>query len=497
MFLLGKKEIFAALLTAGLGSTRAAQATVRLPALVGSHMVLQRGGPVPVWGWAAPGEPVVVSFRGHDYLATPDAAGRWQVALPAMSAGGPYTLVVKGENTITLDDVLVGDVWLAAGQSNMELPLRDRNAPAPGAYPLILNADQEVAAANFPQIRQFTVQKVVAYQPQTENAGYGWQVCSPATAGSFSAVGYFFARDLCQRYHVPIGLLSSSWGGTPAEAWVSPETLQQLPDFQAPVAALATRPARPEPLDKDAQNTPTVLYNGMIAPLQPYALKGIIWYQGESNVGRGAQYRTLFPALIRDWRARWGRELPFLFVQLANFTKTLPLPGPSAWAELREAQVAALALPRTGMAVAIDLGDPDDIHPANKQDVGHRLALAARQVAYGDKRVLAAGPTFQSMQVSGSQIRLKFSNVGKGLQLKSGTTTLASFAVAGADGQFHWAAATLAGRAEVVLTCAAVPAPVAVRYAWADNPVGNLYNRAGLPAAPFRTDAPAGAASRP
>ncbi|RZK51698.1 MAG: sialate O-acetylesterase, partial [Hymenobacter sp.] len=334
-----------------LGSSFGAQATVRLPALVGSHMVLQREAPVPVWGWATPGERVVVTFRGHDYPARPGAAGRWQVTLPATPAGGPYVLTVKGrKDTYTLDDVLVGDVWLASGQSNMELPLRDKNAPAPGAYPLILNAEQEVSSADFPQIRQFTAKKVVAYQPQTESEGSGWQVCSPATAGSFSAVGYFFARALHQRYHVPIGLISSPWGGTPAEAWVSAEALQKLPDFQAPVAALAGRPARPATPGKDAQNTPTVLYNGMIAPLQPYAIKGVIWYQGESNTGRGAQYRTLFPALIRDWRARWGAELPFLFVQLANFTKTLPLPGPSDWAEVREAQAMALALPRTGMA---------------------------------------------------------------------------------------------------------------------------------------------------
>ncbi|WP_258049208.1 sialate O-acetylesterase [Hymenobacter sp. NBH84] len=485
------------LLPASLGTSLVAQATVRLPALVGNHMVVQRDVPVPVWGWAAPGEQVAVTFRGRSYQATPNAAGRWQVALPATPAGGPYTITIKGQNTLTVDDVLVGDVWLASGQSNMELPLRDKNAPAPGAYPLILNAEQEVAMADFPQIRQFTVQKVVAYQPQAENEGYNWQVCSPATAGSFSAVAYFFARDLYQRYHVPIGIISSPWGGTPAEAWVSAEALQQLPDFQAPVAALAQRPARPATLEKDAQNTSTVLYNGMIAPLQPYALKGVIWYQGESNTGRGAQYRTLFPALIRDWRARWGAELPFLFVQLANFTKTLPLPGPSDWAEVREAQALALALPRTGMAVAIDLGDPDDIHPANKQDVGHRLALVARQVAYGDKKVVAAGPTFQRMRVNGNQVRLTFGNTGSGLMLKSGTTTLSGFAVAGADGQFHWAAATLAGSNEVVLTCAAVPTPVAVRYSWANNPLGNLYNREGLPAVPFRTDAPTGTASKP
>ncbi|QNE42325.1 sialate O-acetylesterase (plasmid) [Hymenobacter sp. NBH84] len=497
MCLSNSKKLLMLLLPASLGTSLVAQATVRLPALVGNHMVVQRDVPVPVWGWAAPGEQVAVTFRGRSYQATPNAAGRWQVALPATPAGGPYTITIKGQNTLTVDDVLVGDVWLASGQSNMELPLRDKNAPAPGAYPLILNAEQEVAMADFPQIRQFTVQKVVAYQPQAENEGYNWQVCSPATAGSFSAVAYFFARDLYQRYHVPIGIISSPWGGTPAEAWVSAEALQQLPDFQAPVAALAQRPARPATLEKDAQNTSTVLYNGMIAPLQPYALKGVIWYQGESNTGRGAQYRTLFPALIRDWRARWGAELPFLFVQLANFTKTLPLPGPSDWAEVREAQALALALPRTGMAVAIDLGDPDDIHPANKQDVGHRLALVARQVAYGDKKVVAAGPTFQRMRVNGNQVRLTFGNTGSGLMLKSGTTTLSGFAVAGADGQFHWAAATLAGSNEVVLTCAAVPTPVAVRYSWANNPLGNLYNREGLPAVPFRTDAPTGTASKP
>jgi len=450
-------------------------------------MVLQRNAPVPVWGWAAPGEQVAVTFQGQRYLATPGAAGRWQVTLPARPAGGPYTMTIAGQNTLTVRDILVGDVWLASGQSNMELPLRDKNAPAPGAYPLIVNAEQEVSTANFPEIRQFTVKKSVAYQPQAENEGYNWQVASPATAGSFSAVGYFFARDLYRRYGVPIGLISSPWGGTPAEAWVSPEALKQLPDFQARVISLAA-PTTPE---KDPQNTPTVLYNGMIAPLLPYALKGVIWYQGESNVGRAAQYRALFPALIRDWRARFGQPtLPFLFVQLANFTKTLPLPSPSDWAELREAQAQALALPGTGMAVAIDLGDPDDIHPANKQDVGHRLALAARQVAYGDKQVAAASPSFQRLTVSGGQARLTFANVGAGLQLKTGSTMLQGFAVAGADGQFHWAAATLTGPAEVVLTCVAVPEPVAVRYDWADNPTGNLYSREGLPAIPFRTDAP-------
>jgi sialate O-acetylesterase len=469
----------------GLATSLSAQATVRLPSLVGDHMVLQRAVPVPIWGWAAPGEQVTVTFRGRAYTATPAATGKWQLTLPATPAGGPYAMTIQGQNTLTIQDILVGDVWLASGQSNMEMPLR--NAPNAGGYPLVINADQEVALANFPQIRQFTVPKVVAYQPQIENAGYSWQVCGPATAGSFSAVGYFFARDLYQRYHVPIGVISSTWGGTPAEAWVSAEALQKLPDFQAKVAELATRPALPLPTEKNGQNTTTALYNGMIAPLLPYALKGVIWYQGESNVGRAEQYRALFPALIQDWRARWGSEFPFLFVQLANYNKAGQLPGTSDWAELREAQAQALGLPHTGMAVAIDVGEGDDIHPANKQDVGHRLALVARQVAYGDKHVAAAGPTFQTMTVSGSQVRLRFANAGKHLQLRTGTTTPSGFAVAGADQQFHWASATLAGD-EVVLTCAAVPTPVAVRYDWANNPTGNLYNKAGLPAVPFRTD---------
>ncbi len=470
----------------GFSGGFAAQAAVRLPALVGDHMVLQRDANVPIWGWAEPGEKVTISFRGRAYTAVPAAAGKWRAVLPATPAGGPYTMTIKGQNTIRIQDVLVGDVWLASGQSNMELPLRDKNAPSPNAYPLPLNAEQEVAAANFPQIRQFTVRKTVAYQPQTASTGSEWQVCSPATAGRFSAVGYFFARDLYQRYHVPIGLISSPWGGTPAEAWVSGEALKKLPDFAAPVAELEKLAGAPGPPAKDAQNGPAVLYNGMIAPLIPYALKGVIWYQGESNTARADQYRALFPALIADWRGRWGYDFPFLFVQLANFTPALPEPAESEWAELREAQAGALALPRTGMAVAIDIGESDNIHPANKQEVGHRLALAARKVAYADNAVVAAGPTFQSMAVAGSKVRLKFTNLGSGLITK-GNGPPKGFAVAGADRKFYWAAATQEGP-DIVLTCAAVPAPVAVRYDWANNPDGNLYNKEGLPAAPFRTD---------
>ncbi len=430
---------------------------------------------------------MTLTFRGKTYAATPTATGKWQTTLPAMPAGGPYTMTIKEQNTLTIQDILVGDVWLASGQSNMELPLRDPNAPSPTSYPLVLNAEQEVAAANFPRIRQFTVKKATAPQPQTENEGHTWKVCGPGTAGQFSAVAYFFARDLYQRYNVPIGIISSPWGGTPAEAWVSGAALKALPDFKAPVAELEQQATTPPVPENNAQNKPAMLYNGMIAPLIPYALKGIIWYQGESNANRAEQYRTLFPALIKDWRSRWGYEIPFLFVQLANFTDLLPEPAESDWAELREAQTQALTLPATGMAVAIDIGDGKDIHPANKQDVGHRLALVARKVAYGDKAVVASGPTFQSMRVTGNTVQLRFTGVGSGLLVKGNKEVLKGFAMAGPDKKFHWATATVQGQ-NVVLSSRAVPVPVAVRYAWANNPEANLYNREGLPATPFRTD---------
>jgi sialate O-acetylesterase len=476
------KIIFA--LACGL-SASSVLAAVRLPALVGDHMVLQRDRPLPIWGWAEPGEKITVQFQGRTHAVVTPAGGKWQLTLPAQASGGPFVMTIKGQNTLTVSDIMVGDVWLAGGQSNMELPLRDPNAPKPGAYPLIVNAEQEVAQANYPQIRQFTVQKNPAAQPQSELKGYSWKVCSPQTAGGFSAVAYFFARDLHQLYRVPIGIISSPWGGTVAEAWVGGTTLEKQPDFREKVAALQAQPAPALP-GKDPQNTPTVLFNGMIAPLIPYALKGVIWYQGESNVGRAAQYQTLFPSLIQDWRQRWGQELPFLFVQLANWTPALPQPADSDWARLREVQTAALALPRTGMAVAIDIGDAADIHPANKQDVGHRLALVARAVAYGDKKVVANGPAYEKMSVQGNAVKLAFKHEGAGLQAK-GDAPLRGFAVAGADKQFHWATATLQGNA-VVVSSPAVAAPVAVRYDWANNPDGNLYNREGLPAVPFRTD---------
>ncbi|WBO83024.1 sialate O-acetylesterase [Hymenobacter yonginensis] len=635
--------------------TLPARAAVRLPRLVGSHMVLQRNVPLPLWGWAEPGEVVRVAFRAAQAHATAGPDGRWQLTLPAQAPGGPFELTVQASNTLRLTDVLVGDVWLASGQSNMEWTLlRAANGPA------------ETAAARFPNLRLFAVPNRPELRPQAELAGGEWQPCTPESAAEFSAVAYYFGRDLLRRYNVPVGLIAADWGGTVAEAWVSAEALQQLPDFRASVAALqqqsssfaeqeaayaarlnawqqspagqdqgllpgrpswadpalsttdwptmplpgywenlvpalhdldgivwlrrdltlpataagqpltltlakvddqdstffngvaiggtrgydqlrrytvpaelvragrnvvavrvtdnggggglwgqpadmsavvggltvplagawhyrlaqdpATRP--PNPLAGGPNNAPTALFNGMIAPLLPYALKGIIWYQGESNADRATQYRTLFPALIQDWRQRWQQPaLPFLFVQLAAYQPDPPEPATSAWAELREAQrYVSRTVPRTAMAVALDLGNVNDIHPLNKLDVGRRLALAARRLAYGETTLVASGPTVAGVTPGRGSLTVRFDNVGGGLVLKPAAVAGAgrsSFAIAGPDRRFVWATAEVQGSA-LVLRAAGVPNPVAVRYAWGNSRSATLYNKQGLPAPPFR-----------
>jgi sialate O-acetylesterase len=624
-------------------------ANVRLPKLVGDNMVLQRDAPLPIWGWADSGETVTITFQGKKYSAKPGNKGKWMVTLPAMKAGGPHTMTIAGKNTITVKNILIGDVWLASGQSNMEWPLSQT----------VNNYQQEIANANYPQIRMIDVKNTIAFSPQTEFESEGWKITSPENAGKFSAVGYFFARDLHQRYKVPVGIIMSEWGGTPSEAWTSAQALKPFPEYQATLTemekngigiqqqmqdyqaklkewrnsvsgadrslASATKWFSPDfaPSDwpvmtlpglwednaladydgivwfrkevmlpaaeagkeltlhlaaiddadstwfngvyvgatdgyniprkytipgnlvkagknvitvrivdtgggggiygesKDLQlvsgekivasladkwqyqtaqdiskkplspkvvfnaNSPSVLYNGMIAPLVPYAIKGAIWYQGESNAGRAYQYRTLFPAMIKDWRAQWKQDFPFLFVQLANYMKPSEQPADSEWAELREAQSMTLSLPNTGMAVIIDVGEEKDIHPRNKQDVGKRLALAAQKVAYNENSVYS-GPTYKSMKVEGNKIILTFDNAGGGLVAKGGN--LKEFAIAGPDKKFVWANAIIQGNT-VVVSSDNVSNPVAVRYAWANNPdKANLYNKEGLPASPFRTD---------
>ncbi|GAB2955385.1 sialate O-acetylesterase [Hymenobacter coalescens] len=629
----------------------ATEAAVRLPRLIGDGMVLQRGVPVPVWGWADKGEAVAVSFQGKTYRATAGPDGRWRVQLPALKAGGPYEMTLKGSNQLTVRDILVGDVWLCSGQSNMELPM----ARVRDKYPDV------VAQATNPQIRQFDAPTRYAVRgPQRDLPSGRWTAADPRSVLQFTAVGYFFARELYARYKVPIGLIRAAVGGSPAESWLSADALKAFPAYQqratqlqdsatqvaavqqqeqaasnawyrrlreqdrgfakgqapwtAPgydasgwkimnipgywadqglgavngvvwfrreidvPAAMVGQPARLELgtiVDADSvylngqfvgttsyqypprkynlpatalkpgknvlvvrvinsagrggftpdktyelqaagqrldlrgawqyqlgttaaplaaptffQWQPGVLYNGMVAPIAPYAVKGVIWYQGESNASRQPrEYLPLFSALIGDWRRAWQQpQMPFLYVQLANFMQAKDQPVESSWAELREAQRRTLnAVPHTGMAVAIDAGEWNDIHPLDKETVGHRLALQAQREAYGETSVVASGPLYQSMKITGNKATLSFRNVGGGLVAK-GDGALKHFAVAGPDQQWVWAQARIEGD-NVVVWSEQVATPVAVRYAWADNPQGaNLYNKAGLPASPFRTD---------
>jgi sialate O-acetylesterase len=639
-------------------STLAASSQPFLHPLFCDNMVLQRGASDPVWGWAAPGQTVTVSIDGKTAKAVAGPDGKWMARVGPFAAGGPYTLTVSGPQTVTLNNVMVGDIWICSGQSNMQFGIGNAD-----------NAAAETANANYPNIRLFMVSNVASPTPNTTvpvNGAEGhWQPCSPQTIAmggwnGFTAVGYFFGRDLQQDIHVPIGLIETTWGGTIAEAWTSAEALDTMPDFQPAVANLQKQTegsaetyqdklkawyANHDPgsvgatwgdpaLDvsswktmslpqlfqdagdpsvanvngviwfrrtfdlpagdagKDAvlhlmvddndttwvngvlvgatdgynvqrayniaagllkptgntiavrvldtggkggiwgdgtglrldvtsgatlslagpwsyklgttlptdnslptpssnPNVVTVLYNGMIAPLIPFGIKGVLWYQGESNVGRGKQYQTLLPTMIQDWRSRFGSgQFPFLIVQLANLGQTPTVPGESGWAELREAQLlTSERLPKTGLALAVDIGNPTDIHPKNKQEVGRRLALNAEAIAYGQK-VEYSGPIYRSMTVEGAAIRLHFTHVTGGLVCKN-ADKLTGFEIAGADGKFVWADAKIDGNS-LVVSSSTVPAPTAVRYAWADNPSVTLYNGDGLPASPFQTDGPEG-----
>lgn len=500
-------------------------ADVAVSGLFSDHMVLQRDMPLPVWGSARPGEEVAVTLANRKGAAKADAAGRWRVTLESLPAGGPLVLTITGRNTLAIKDVLVGEVWVCSGQSNMAF-----------AVPRAVNGKEEAAQAAYPKIRLLKVARRPADEPGDDVGGH-WQICSPDAVADFSAVGYFFGRDLEKSLNVPIGLIDSSVGGTPAESWTPRPVLEADPalkvvfdNWQKRIAAAeaaerkqaagsterrqATRPAgrratrsvttRPAPgqagtrarsgvarpaytaaqLRRSSQR-PAVLYNAMIHPLVPYAIRGVIWYQGEANTGRAYQYRKLFPAMIESWRRAWGQGgFPFLFVQLAGCQRGQKAPYESAWAELREAQTMTLSLPKTGMAVITDVSEANNIHPANKQEVGKRLALAARAVAYGQK-IAYSGPLYDSMSVEGDKIRIKFKHAEGGLEARGGP--LKGFAVAGDDRKFVEATATIDGEA-VLVGSDKVDRLAAVRFGWADVPDGNLYNKAGLPASPFRTD---------
>ncbi len=479
-----------------------ARAAVTLPSVLGDHMVLQRGLPVHIWGKAAEGEAVSVEFRGETRSATADAIGRWSVYFPPAEAGGPFDLTVNGNNRIQLRDILIGDVWIASGQSNMEFSMKE-----------VINSTAEIAGAAHPDIRLLHLANKVAPYPLDDAVAEPWAPCTSESVVDFSAVAYFFGRHLQEKLGVPIGLIETSWGGTPAEAWTSQRSLaadaslmpvyaewarinddaaahqvrraKELDRWRSAVERAKAEGKEPPgvPWEPNIENSwmPSGLYNAMIAPLTPFPIRGAIWYQGESNASRerAPLYAHLFGTMIQDWRRSWAEgDFPFLFVQLANF-KT---PN-TKWPELREAQRQTLSLTNTGMAVTIDIGAPDNIHPKNKQDVGRRLALAARAIAYGEK-IEYSGPMFRQAIPQGSSIRVYFDHTGTGLVAKGGE--LSGFEVAGPDGKFVPAAAVIEGKT-VVVSGGTVPFPAHVRYAWKDNPECNLYNVEGLPASPFES----------
>ena len=476
-------------------------------------MVLQRDSTVPVWGQADPGEAVTVSIASQTRKTTAGADGKWMVKLEKLQSSGPATMTVKGKNELTVNDVLIGEVWLASGQSNMQMRVNE-----------VKNNSAEIAAANFPQIRMFTVVQRAAVTPQTECGGK-WLVCSPQTVMGFSATAYFFGRSLHQKSGTPVGLINASWGGTPIQAWTSMDVQESDNDLapllaswkkmvsepfnepqaqakykkqtevwknQSEIAKAAGKrpPQAPKPpvAPRMLPRHPANLFNGMIAPVIPYGIRGAIWYQGEGNSkGPTAKlYNKQLPLMIQDWRKRWNQgDFHFASVQLPGFKKPTTDPNaPSGWAVIREAMLRSLSLPNTGMAIVIDAGEANNIHPKDKQTVGNRLALWARAKVYGEK-IAYSGPLPAGHKIENDEVTLSFTNADNGLAAKGGE--LKGFAIAGSDRKWTWATARIKGD-QVIVSSPKVKSPVAVRYAWADNPECNLTNGANLPASPFRTD---------
>ncbi|MDZ4402338.1 sialate O-acetylesterase [Prosthecobacter sp.] len=494
-----------------LGLALSARATVSLPVIFTDHMVLQRERPVPVWGWAEAGREVNVKFAGQTKTTKADKDGRWKVTLdPLKASNDRQNLMVSGQNTVVVKDVLVGEVWLCSGQSNMAMTVKG-----------VQDAEKEMAAANFPKMRMFFVQSFTATSPQEQCKGV-WQACSPQTILNFSAAAYFFGRDLHQTLKVPVGLINSSVGGTAIESWTSLKVMEKQPELQplleqwrkevalfeqpetlakneaakkqwqdaVKAAQAASQPPPPQPpvvgRDPLNANRPGNLFNGKIAPIVPFAIRGAIWYQGESNAGNGPLYATQLPLMIRDWRTRWGNEFSFAWVQLPNFLKRETEPrAASTWARLREAQSKSLAVPNTGMTINLDIGEAGNIHPLNKQEIGRRLALWARAKVYGEK-IPWSGPLYQSHAIKGNQVVIQFQHAD-GLKTADGSAALKGFAMADATQKWQWAEARIEG-GQVIVSHPGIQTPVAVRYAWANNPEVNLINGAGLPAGPFRTD---------
>ncbi len=494
------KSLRTALAAIALAIPSAALADVKLPAVFSDNMVLQRGEKIPIFGTADKGEKITIKAGAATADTVADDSGKFRALLNTTDLKDTFDVSIWGNNAITIKNAIVGEVWVASGQSNMEMSVNSSK-----------DVDMEIASANWPEIRMFTVKKAISDKPLADVTGT-WQICTPQTVGGFSAVGYFFARDVHQVLKVPVGVIHTSWGGTVAEAWTSREALEAADsdvktiitrfdeaqakltpevkakfddDTKAWVAAGRPRDKQPRrPAGFRDHNSPSSLYNAMIAPIVGYGIKGAIWYQGESNAGRSYQYRKLFPAMITDWRTRWGQgDFSFYYVQLANFMARDKEPADSGWAELREAQTLTLALPNTGMATIIDIGEANDIHPRDKQDVGRRLARWALAKDYG-KTLVYSGPMYDSMSVEGDTVRVKFKN-GEGLRF-NGEKAM-SFAIAGEDKKFVWADAKV-DKDTVVLKAPGVTKPVAARYGWGNNPDANVYNKTGLPLVPFRTD---------
>jgi sialate O-acetylesterase len=474
-----------------------AWAKVKLPAVLTSNIVVQRNLPVHFWGWANPGERIAVNFRGKIVKATTNRYGEWSVYLPPSPAGRPFNVLIQGKNRIILHDVLVGDVWVASGQSNMEFTMTHQ-----GGYRGVVNAISEIAAADYPKLRLFKVKHTASLYPLENVQSDGWTKCTPSAVRYFSAVGYFFGRDIYRQEKVPVGIIEDAWGGSPAEAWTSLDALSAnaslvptLTAFSRLANGQATYLERRKILESQRRAgkhpkplmwrpdlvswAPGFLFNGMIAPLTRFPIRGVVWYQGESNTGavRAPLYGRLFRTLISDWRSKWGEgDFPFLYVQLPNLKRRGVF-----WPTVREAQLQTLALRDTGMAVTIDIGDPNNIHPMDKQDVGYRLSLWARDLAYGD-HVEDSGPLFLRAVPEGRSMRVWFSHVGMGLTVKG--EQLKGFEVAGVGGKYVRAAAKLDGDS-VIVASPHVRRPAYVRYARAQNPSATLYNLNGLPASPF------------
>jgi sialate O-acetylesterase len=485
-----------------------ASADVRLPAIFSDHAVLLSGAEVPVWGWADAGEKVEVSFAGQTKSATPDTSGKWTVKLDALKADAkPQELTVKGKNTLTVKDVLVGEVWLGSGQSNMAMTVNRAK-----------DFEQEKAASNLPEMRMFTVISGASEKAEEDCKGV-WLVCAPDKVAVFSAALFFCGREIHKALGVPVGMINSSVGGTPIESWIAPEAQAASPELKAFFEAVKAREAEMDiekakakyekdlakwkedskvakaagkPVGRAPQDPVALrarkgnvggLFNGKIAPLIPYAVRGMLWYQGEANTTdtKAAFYQHQLPLLVNDWRKRWGSEIPFAWVQLPNFTR-----AGDGWPIVREAMLKTLKLPKTGMAITIDIGEQKNIHPANKQEVGRRLSLWALSSVYGKKVESASGPLPAGHEVHGDKITLKFTHADGGLVAKGGLG-LTGFMVAGEDKQWKKAATQIEGD-KVIVCSPEIAKPVAVRYAWQDWPECNLTNGAGLPASPFRTD---------